>query len=120
MRKCHCTSNTKIKGVFRGFFQEGNLEHGCDPVGLIELEDGPISAHCATSIQFDEPPEEVAQNSTSDNKQMDAIALLKEIYHKTECENADSCRYKATFYMKTYDKLEKIAQQYTFVNVRQH
>jgi len=67
MRKCHCTSNTKIKGVFRGFFQEGNLEHGCDPVGLIELEDGTISAPCATSIQFDEPPKEVANDSASHN-----------------------------------------------------
>ena len=58
MRKCHCTSNTKIKGIFHGFFQEGNLEHGCDPVGLIELEDGTIEAPCATSIQFDEPLKE--------------------------------------------------------------
>jgi len=68
MRKCHHTSNGKIKGIFHGFFQEGNLEHGCDPVALVELEDGTIEAPCASSIQFYAPLKEEADNSASDNK----------------------------------------------------
>jgi len=81
MRKCHCTSNIKIKGIFRGFFQEGNLEHGCDPVGLIELEDGTIEAPCATSIQFDEPLKEVANDSASHNKERDVKTQWESYAH---------------------------------------
>jgi len=66
------------------------------------------------TIQGDNSPTEERTDSKlsgESNNESSAIALLKEIYYKTDCVNADACKYQSTFYMTTYDWLEKIVQQ---------
>ena len=57
-------------GYFHGYFQIGNLEHGCDPVAVVEFDDGRCDEFSSSYICFENPPKsEEVEQSTSHNKQ---------------------------------------------------
>jgi len=43
-------------GIFHGFFQCGNLEHGCDPVAVVEVDGGRCEEFSSSYIRFINPP----------------------------------------------------------------
>ena len=43
-------------GFFHGFFQCGNLEHGCDPVAVVEVDGGRCEEFSSSYIRFINPP----------------------------------------------------------------
>ena len=58
MRKVKISKGSRegSTGFFHGFFQLGNLEHGCDPVAVIEFEDGQCDEYPSGYICFENPP----------------------------------------------------------------
>lgn len=45
-----------LHGLFHGFFQVGNLEHGCDPIAVVEMEDGRCTEFATSYIRFENQP----------------------------------------------------------------
>ena len=43
-------------GFFHGFFQLGNLEHGCDPIAVVEFPNGRCDEIVTSYIRFENPP----------------------------------------------------------------
>jgi len=57
-------------GFFHGIFQVGNLEHGCDPVAVVELQDGHMCQFDTSYIQFLSQP---AESESADGQALRTI-----------------------------------------------
>lgn len=54
-------------GWFHGFFQIGNLEHGCDPIAVVEFLNGECDEVVTSYIRFIDPPASEQSESPENN-----------------------------------------------------